>query len=452
MCTSKINFIYQTIKKCLFAFGIGFFFMQGAFAQNPIVPAGVYIADPSAHVWKDGKLYVYGSRDESPDYYCSWRHDVLSTSDLKKWTIVENVFASKGTNDQVSYSDDFLYAPDAQYKNGIYYLYYCLANGTKTEGVATSTSPNGPFTNGQNIELKGFNQIDPAVFIDEDGQAYYIWGQFTAKMAKLKPNMKEIDLSTIKDNIVTEKEHFFHEGGYMVKRKGIYYFIYAHMGRAGRPTCIGYSTSKSPMGPFKYGGVIIDNDHCDPGNWNNHGSIVEFNEQWYVFYHRATHNCNTMRKACLEPITFNADGSINEVEMTSQGAGSPLNAFNQIDAERACLLYGNVRIQAFTADNEELGGIHNKDVAGYKYIDFGKGADSVSIKVAPGKNAGKINVLLDHSWGPSIGSMDIPGNGNGETWVTVTAKIKKTIGVHALWLNFSGEGDDLFKVDSFEFE
>ena len=104
------------------------------------------------------------------------------------------------------------------------------------------------------------------------------------------------------------------------------------------------------------------------------------------------------------------------------------------------------------ADNEELGGIHNKDVAGYKYIDFGKGADSVSIKVAPGKNAGKINILLDHSWGPSIGSIDIPGNGNGKTWVTVTAKIKKTIGVHALWLNFAGDGDDLFKVDSFKFE
>ncbi|NEW85167.1 MAG: family 43 glycosylhydrolase, partial [Mariniphaga sp.] len=318
----------------LFIFIVGFSGI--VFSQNPIVPAGIYIADPSAHQWKDGKMYVYGSRDESPDYYCSHNHDVMSSSDLKSWHITENSFASKGNNDQVSYSDDFLYAPDCQYKNGVYYLYYCLANNTKTEGVATSKSPTGPFMNGTNIKVFNHNEIDPCVFIDDDGQAYYIWGQFTAKVARMKPNMMAIDSSTIKDNVVTEKEHFFHEGGYMVKRNGIYYFIYAHMGRAGRPTCIGYATSKSPMGPFKYGGVIIDNDHCDPGCWNNHGSIAEFNGKWYVFYHRSTHGSNTMRKACVEPITFNADGSINEVEMTTQGVSAPLMANTELDAARAC--------------------------------------------------------------------------------------------------------------------
>ncbi len=107
------------------------------------------------------------------------------------------------------YSDDILYAPDCQYKNGTYYLYYCLASNKNTEVVATSASPNGPFVNGKVIKLKGINEIDPCVFIDDDGHAYYIWGQFFAKMAKLKPNMMEIDTTTIKDNIVTEKEHFF---------------------------------------------------------------------------------------------------------------------------------------------------------------------------------------------------------------------------------------------------
>ena len=214
---------------CIF---LSLFILNCLKAQNPIVPAGVYIADPSAHVWKDGKMYIYGSRDESPDYYCSWTHHVLFSSDLKTWTICENSFASKGKGDQVSYSDDILYAPDAQYRDGIYYLYYCLASPTNTEGVATSQSPEGPFVNGRVINTMGINEIDPCVFIDDDGQAYYIWGQFTAKMAKMKPNMIEIDSSTIRDNIVTEKKHFFHEGGYMVKRNGIYYFVYAHMGRA----------------------------------------------------------------------------------------------------------------------------------------------------------------------------------------------------------------------------
>jgi beta-xylosidase len=421
-------------------------------AQNPIVPPGVYIADPSAHVWSDGKLYVYGSRDQSPDYYCSWTHHVLSTTDLKSWTLYENRFASKGPNDQVPYSDDILYAPDCQYKNGTYYLYYCLASNKNTEGVATSFSPTGPFTNGRPIKLKGINEIDPCVFIDDDGQAYYIWGQFTAKMAKLKSNMTEIDSSTIKDNIVTEKEHFFHEGGYMVKRDGIYYFVYSHMGRAGRPTCLGYATSKSVMGPFKYGGVIIDNDHCDPGVWNNHGSIVEFKDNWYVFYHRSTHGSNTMRKACVEPFTFNADGSINEVEMTTQGASDPLNANQKIDAARACLLYGNLRVEALPANNEVLTKIKNGDVAGYKYLNFNSAPGSITIIAAPGKFPVSVDIAIDNSWGPSIGKIDIAGNGNGLKIQSYSANIKKVEGVHALWLRFYGKPGELLKINSIEFK
>ena len=204
---------------------LGSFMVASLAAQNPIVPAGIYIADPAAHVWDDGNLYVYGSVDETIDYYCSHRHHVLSTSDLLNWTLHENVIASKGEYDAIPYSDSLMYAPDCQYKNGMYYMYYTLNSPTNIEGVATSDSPIGPFRNAQNIELHGHNQIDPAVFIDDDGSAYYIWGQFTAKMARLKPNMKEIDPTTIRDSIVTEEEHFFHEGGYLVKRDGIYYFI-----------------------------------------------------------------------------------------------------------------------------------------------------------------------------------------------------------------------------------
>jgi len=419
-------------------------------AQNPIVPPGVYIADPSAHVWADGKLYIYGSLDESTEYYCSWRHHVLETPDLKNWKMTENVFASKGENDQVPYSDALLFAPDCVYKNGTYYMYYCMPDRKAAEGVATSKSPTGPFVNGQKIHLKGIEEIDPCVFIDDDGQAYYIWGQFQAKIAKLKPNMVEIDSTTIITGVVNEKEHFFHEGGYMVKRNRIYYFIYADMSRANRPTSIGYATSKSPMGPFKYGGVIVDNSHCDPSSWNNHGSIVEFKGQWYVFYHRSTHNSHMMRKACIEPIFFNEDGSITEVEMTSQGAGPALNAFEKIDAERACLLFGNVRIQKYEANDEELGEIKNGDKAAYKYIDFGKGAAQVEFSINPMKNGGSVSIHLDQPWGKQIGWINIPPNENSK-WQNVLGKIEKTTGKHAVWLTFHGKENDLFALDSFRF-
>jgi len=438
----KAGIIFQSIFSVLLVPG-------SIFSQNPIVPAGIYIADPAAHVWEDGKIYVYGSRDESPDYYCSWDHHVLSSTDLRNWDITRNVFSSKGGQDQVPYSDRILYAPDCQYRDGTYYLYYCLASNEFTEGVATSKSPTGPFLNGINIELYGINEIDPAVFIDEEGQAYYIWGQFTAKMAKLKSNMTELDPSSITDSVLTEKEHFFHEGGYLVKRNGTYYFIFAHMGRANRPTCLGYATSEFPMGPYTYGGVIIDNDHSDPEVWNNHGSIVEFNGQWYVFYHRSTHGSNTMRKACVEPIYFNEDGSIDEVEMTSQGAGPPLDAFTHIGAERACLLFGNVRIEEFEENNEILTKISNDDKAVYKYINFEGGAERFKIRVKPGKQGGKVDLTIDQPWSRSIGSVDVPANTG---WSILEGRISKVEGIHALWIRFYGEGEDILELDWISFE
>jgi len=387
-------------------------------AQNPIVPPGVYIADPSAHVWNDGKLYVYGSRDENPKYY----------------------------------------------------LYYCLApwglGNSSCEGVAVSDSPTGPFINGTMINVGKHNQIDPCVFIDDDGQAYYVWGQFTAKMARMKPNMMEIDSTTIADDVVTEKDHFFHEGAYMVKRNGLYYLVYADVSRGGAPTCIGYSVSSSPMGPYSYGGVIIDNNYSDPSVWNNHGSIVEFKGQWYVFYHRATNNSETMRKACIEPITFREDGSIPEVQMTSQGAGGPLIAFDELDAARACILLGNLRISTYAADNEVLSSAYHNDKAFYKYLDFKDGADSVLIRVAPGELPCRIDLSLDaltrSGFGNagSIATLDIPAR-ESEEWITVKAAIKPSSGVHTLSLGFSNpahkrrsgfstDGDDREEIEEIE--
>ncbi len=451
--------------KSLAFFLLLFVFAGKIFSQNPIVPPGVYIADPSAHVWKDGKVYVYGSRDESSKFYCSTSYRVLSSIDLKTWEVSDESFASSGPNDQVLYSDGPLLAPDVQYANGKYYLYYCMF-GKDSEGVAVSDNPLGPFKNGKPIDIKGINGIDPALFIDDDGQGYYIWGQFNVKMAKMKANMIELDTSTIRENIITQETHFFHEGAYMIKNNGTYYLIYADISRAGAPTCIGYATSKSPMGPYTYGGVIIDNDHSDPAAWNNHGSLVQFNGQWYVFYHRPTHGSVSMRKACVEPIVFREDGSIPEVEMTSQGASGPLNAFQEIDAARACLLSGHIRIKATTPDNEALDEIRIGDKAAFKYIDFKDGADTLLITVSPGKVPCRITLSLDYQWSGSIGSVEIPAN-QTEEWITVKAPIKTTRGVHALWLGFTDLSTNrygmssateeekkinLCKVDAFQFK
>jgi hypothetical protein len=417
------------------------------FGQNPVCPPGVYIADPTARLDKNGKMYIYGSTDESPDHYCSHRYDVLTSSDLCRWELFGNTFASAGAGDEVPYSDAFLYAPDMVCRNGNYYLYYCLSD--YTGGVAESDSPVGPFKNGR--LMKGVEQIDPNVFIDDDGQAYYYWGQFAAKVARLNPDMKSIDITSVKDSVVTEKEHCFHEGSFMFKRNGIYYLVYTHIGRQDKPTCIGYSTSLSPFGPFNYGGVIIDNAGCDPASWNNHGSVAQFHGKWYVFYHRSTHNSATMRKACVEPVTFLPDGSIPEVQMTSQGAGSPLKATEEIDAGRACLMFGNVRIRLIEGQtgNEELGCIRNGDRVAWKYIDYGEGISRFTVRLRA-KRPGSIAILEDYPWRAPKGTLELTAN---EGWQTLSCNVSGLKGIHTLWLQFHGENDhDLFDIDWIKFE
>jgi beta-xylosidase len=424
-----------------------------AFAQNPILPPGLNLCDPSPRVWNDGKVYFYCSHDFDINDWTGHSNYAVSSENLIDWEVHKDIFSSKGENDQVPYNDAKLWAPDCMYRDGKYYFYFCQPDLNNMEGVAVSENPTGPFSVGKPIDLKGFNQIDPAVFIDDDGQAYYIWGQFDLNVAKLNRDMVSLDESSIHNKVITENEHHFHEGAFMAKRNGIYYLIYADISRAGMPTSIGYATSSSPFGPYKYGGVIVDNDHSDPQVWNNHGGIFEYKGNWYVAYHRSSHNVGGMRRACIEPIFFNPDGSIPEVEMTSQGAGLPLDAFKTIEAERACLVYGTTYIQLWSDNNEELTGMNNADRAAYKYIDFGKGnAKTVEFTVSPGTKAGKISVNIGKSWHQQIAVVDIPVKQGNEKWITVSANLAKVEGVHELWLTFLGEGNKLFSVDKFVFK
>lgn len=408
-------------------------------AQNPISPMGVYIADPSARV-VGNKMYIYGSLDEAPNAWCSTRYHGLYSTDLKKWTVVPDIFSTLGENDGVPYSDMTLFAPDMATRNGKYYLYYDSPD--QTEGVAEADSPNGPFKNG--VKIDGAMGIDPCVFIDDDGQAYYYWGQFSGKGAKLNPDMKTIDKSTIVDGLVTEKEHHFHEGSFVFKRNGIYYYVFADVSRHDKPTCLGYAMGPSPLGPFTYKGVIIDNSGCDREVWNNHGSVVEMNGKWYVLYHRSTNLSKYYRKACIEEIHFLPDGTIPEVEMTSQGAAGPLNAFETIDAARACNVEGHTHIQMMEdrKDREDLAGMRNGDRAGWKYLDFGNGAKKITLRIKP-KAGGTILVSVDEPWHDPIAVVRVKPNGD---WTDVTVNLSKTInGKHALWFSFIGILDDTVK-------
>lgn len=393
--------------------------------RNPILPLDIHVPDSEGHVMPDGKLYIYGSFDDREETYCSEKYHVVSTPDMENWTVhdvsltgkevpwffdpdapkypgidwsnptpfVKKMFeglADKNENFEEIQENvtgtPFLFAPDCISKDGKYYLYFCMSDDS--EGVAVSDRPEGPFKNPVQLPCGG---IDPAIFIDDDGQAYYYWGQLFSHGVKLNEDMVSFNPEDVVDDLVTEEEHFFHEGSSMRKIGDTYYYVYANMER-GKPTSLGYSTSKSPLGPFQYRGIIVDNDGCDPESWNNHGSIECVNGQWYVFYHRCSRGGKQHRRLCIEKLNINPDGTIDEVKMTSQGTGEPFAPGEKIMGYQACGVKGTVYIGVDEEYGEKLMHISAGDEAVFRYVKSDRPWTGISIDCT---GSGKVTVLLD---------------------------------------------------------
>jgi hypothetical protein len=434
--------------------------------MNPILPIQHFVPDVEARQWQDGRLYLYGSYDISGrTSYCSWEYRVFSSADLIHWEDHGQSFRTAPPNASATWTDAPLYAPDCIYHSGRYSLFFCDAR--RREGVAESLSPSGPFANAVPIEGADGDAIDPAALADDDGQVYYYWGQFHLRGARLRPDLSGIQPETLHTSLLNEDEHGFHEGASIRKRNGIYYLVYADISR-GRPTCLGYATSRSPLGPYTKRGILVDNTGCDPETWNNHGSIAEFNGEWYVFYHRSSQASRFNRRVCVEPIRFGADGSIDEVEMTTQGVSGPLPATQPIEAWRACLLGGHVRTAAdgpTEADptvRECLTQIHHDDWAAFKYVDFDVGpVDAFLARAGSPAYGGLIEVHLDAPDGELIGTCDVGRTGGWRKWSTVSCPVKGAKGVRAVFLVFKGRGgkhvirkfdaERLFDLESFWF-
>jgi beta-xylosidase len=403
--------------------------MNDSLGRNPVLPSDVCIPDGEAHVFGD-TLYVYGSRDMKSDSYCSEQYNVVSTQDMIHWTIhkksldgqdihwvdakkrkiypvvdfdlrnptpfFRNMLKEIGVPiDRIpkflmpkaldigkfTSNKHTLFAPDCIEKNGKYYLYFCLSE--QSEGVAISDSPVGPFRNPQQLPCAG---IDPAIFVDDDGKSYYYWGQFRSSGVELNEDMVSFDDTKVVKHLVTEEQHGFHEGSSLRKRNRIYYYVYPCVYREGKPTCLAYATAASPLGPFTYGGIIIDNAKCDPDSWNIHGSIERFHGQWYVFYHRSSNASRYHRRLCVEKIEFAPDGSIPEVKMTSIGAGEPFSLGEQIPAWRACEVDGGANI---SGENLVM---PDGSSAIIRYVNWEKSPTSFQVDYS---GVGSLEVLVD---------------------------------------------------------
>ncbi|HWV72201.1 MAG TPA: glycoside hydrolase family 43 protein [Pseudosphingobacterium sp.] len=286
---------------------------------NPIIKHK-YTADPAALVYKD-KVYLYTGHDEAPkekNFYEMHEWLVFSSNDLKTWT--EHPVPLK-VND-FAWAKGDAWAGQVIERNNKFYWYICAEhkNGGKAIGVAVADSPIGPFNDATGVALVTnemtkataitWDDLDPTVWIDNDGQAYLFWGNTACYYAKLKNNMIELD-----GPIKTVDLPAFTEAPWVHKQGDWYYLSYA----TGFPEKTAYAMSKSIHGPWQYKGILNEL----AGNSNtNHQAIIHFKDKDYFIYHNGginTDGGSFRRSVCIDRLFYREDGTIKRVIMTSEG-------------------------------------------------------------------------------------------------------------------------------------
>lgn len=304
-------------------------------AQNPIIH-DQFTADPTAHVFNN-KVYLFPSHDipapvgQRQDWFCMEDYHVFSSENLTEWTDHGVILSQRdvpwGKPDGYS-----MWAPDCVFKNGKYYFYYPNAPREGRGfaiGVAIANQPEGPYTP-EKESIKGVGGIDPCVLIDDDGAAYLYWSGMGIRGGRLKENMTELENGS---QVMEGLPEGFKEGPFAFKRKGRYYLTFPWVRKDQGTETLAYAMSDSPLGPWQFKGLIME-EH-DNRCWTNHHSLVEYKGQWYLFYHRNHYspNMDKRRSACIEKVSFNADGTIQEVKQTLRGVGIT-HATDRIEIDR----------------------------------------------------------------------------------------------------------------------
>ena len=453
---------------------------------NPYLPSWEYIPDGEPYVFND-RVYVYGSHDRFNghayclnDYVC-WSAPI---DDLTDWTYEGVIY--KKTDDPLNEAANMcLYAPDVTVgPDGRYYLYYVL-DKVSIVSVAVCDTPAGKYEfygyvhypDGVRLGEKGGDepQFDPGVLTE--GDKTYLYTGFCAKGDKSRSGAMATVLGPDMLTIIEEpvfiapsepysagssfEGHEFFEAPSIRKQGDTYYFVYSSI--VMHELC--YATSKHPTKDFVYRGVIVSNNdlHIDsykPGEkpmyygGNNHGSIIDINNQWYIFYHRHTNGSNFSRQGCMEQIELLADGTIPQAEMTSCGPnGGPLIGRGEYPAYLACNLFcqeeamytGDLWMDSqfpkITQDgrdgDEEAGYIANMTdsaTAGFKYFDC-QGIRKINIKVR-GYCNGAFEVKT--SWnGGALGTIPVHFT---NVWTEYSSDIEIPDGVQALYFTYRGKG------------
>lgn len=291
-------------------------------AGNPVITEK-YTADPAALVYRD-TVWLFAGHDECKpqgNFYEMHEWLIYSSTDMVNWkeeaAVPVKIF---------DWAQGDAWAAQAIERNGKFYWYVTVTHKDihgKAIGVAVADHPRGPWkdalgkaliTNDMTTHVPiSWDDIDPSVMVDDDGQAYLFWGNQRCKYFKLKENMLEMD-----GDIQTVDLPFFTEAPWIHKHKGWYYLSYAYQ----FPEKIAYAMSRSIHGPWEYKGILNE----VAGNSNtNHQAILEYKGKWYFIYHNGsipTEGGSFRRSVCIDYLYYNKDGSLKRVVMTTEGVKS----------------------------------------------------------------------------------------------------------------------------------
>jgi hypothetical protein len=299
--------------------------------ENPIL-RDVFTADLAPLVYKD-KVYLYVGHDEAKEGQMfnmnDWR--CYSSTDMKNWTAHGSVMKVR----DFKWATKDAWASQVVARNGKFYFYAAVQEGApanaKAIGVAVSDSPTGPFVDARGSALisdkttpgpNGWDDIDPTVFVDDDGTAWLAWGNPNCYLAKLKPNMTELDGAIQRIEVPN-----YTEGPWLHKRGSTYYLTYAAFAHQGMSEKLCYATAPKVTGPWTYQGILTEQAK---NSYTIHPGIIEFKKQWYLFYHNATLTLPTgesgalgRRSVCAEYLYYNPDGTIQPIAHTVAGLSVP---------------------------------------------------------------------------------------------------------------------------------
>ncbi|MEO7100215.1 MAG: family 43 glycosylhydrolase [Luteolibacter sp.] len=437
-------------------------------AANPFLPSYEYIPDGEPRVYGD-RLYLYGSHDKAgSERFCDHILKVWSAplNDLNTWTdhgIMLSTRDVDGHKRDYTWSDNEFYAPDIAEVNGKYY-YFVQVVGAPC-AVAVSDTPAGPFKiiskikapAGAPADFGGWSQyFDPGVLVDDDGKIYLYWGGGGSYMAQLDPKtMVDILPDTYRENVIPKEAPFnYQEGPSPRKINGRYYLVYA------QGENLACATSNSPTGPFAYGGVIVS-QHVDANSGNIHGGLAKVNGEWRIFYHRMTNKSVFSRRACVERVTIEADGSIKQVEQTSLGFEKSLDPYKFTPADIACVFRGGNYVTEIDKRTHPVMGNKNDCVVGYKYFDFGDTifpgqSTSFTLQFRNAEASGQIEVWLGDpkSDGEKLGAVSIDKQeACKDAWRELTIPVPNLSGRHAIYFKFTSDtqGAQIADIRSFAF-